>query len=131
MGAIFSGSCVVDHENTAGFGKEAVVAFYTSAKSTPWGDIQMQSMAYSLDNGKTFTKYEGNPILTSSEKDFRDPKVFWYAPGKHWVMILAVGQHMEIYSSVNLKEWKKESEFGAMQGLTVAYGNVRIWWKFL
>ena len=120
-GAIFSGSCVVDHENTAGFGKEAVVAFYTSAKSTPWGDTQMQSMAYSLDNGKTFTKYEGNPILTSSEKDFRDPKVFWYAPGKHWVMILAVGQHMEIYSSVNLKEWKKESEFGAMQG---AHGGV-------
>lgn len=120
-GAIFSGSCVVDHENTAGFGKEAVVAFYTSAKSTPWGDVQMQSMAYSLDNGKTFTKYEGNPILTSSEKDFRDPKVFWYAPGKHWVMILAVGQHMEIYSSVNLKEWKKESEFGAMQG---AHGGV-------
>lgn len=120
-GAIFSGSCVVDHENTAGFGKEAVVAFYTSAKSTPWGDIQMQSMAYSLDNGKTFTKYEENPILTSSEKDFRDPKVFWYAPGKHWVMILAVGQHMEIYSSVNLKEWKKESEFGAMQG---AHGGV-------
>lgn len=120
-GAIFSGSCVVDHENTAGFGKEAVVAFYTSAKSTPWGDIQMQSMAYSLDNGKTFTKYEGNPILTSSEKDFRDPRVFWYAPGKHWVMILAVGQHMEIYSSVNLKEWKKESEFGAMQG---AHGGV-------
>lgn len=120
-GAIFSGSCVVDHNNTAGFGKEAVVAFYTSAKSTPWGDIQMQSMAYSLDNGKTFTKYEGNPILTSSEKDFRDPKVFWYAPGKHWVMILAVGQHMEIYSSVNLKEWKKESEFGAMQG---AHGGV-------
>lgn len=120
-GAIFSGSCVVDHNNTAGFGKGAVVAFYTSAKATPWGDVQSQSMAYSLDNGKTFTKYEGNPILTSSEKDFRDPKVFWYAPGKHWVMILAVGQHMEIYSSVNLKEWKKESEFGAMQG---AHGGV-------
>ena len=120
-GAIFSGSCVVDHENTAGFGKGAVVAFYTSAKSTPWGDVQSQSMAYSLDNGKTFTKYEGNPILTSSERDFRDPKVFWYAPGKHWVMMLAVGQHMEIYSSVNLKDWKKESEFGAMQG---AHGGV-------
>lgn len=120
-GAIFSGSCVVDHNNTAGFGKGAVVAFYTSAKATPWGDVQSQSMAYSLDNGKTFTKYEGNPILTSSEKDFRDPKVFWYAPGKHWVMMLAVGQHMEIYSSVNLKEWKKESEFGAMQG---AHGGV-------
>lgn len=120
-GAIFSGSCVVDHNNTAGFGKGAVVAFYTSAKATPWGDVQSQSMAYSLDNGKTFTKYEGNPILTSSEKDFRDPKIFWYAPGKHWVMMLAVGQHMEIYSSVNLKEWKKESEFGAMQG---AHGGV-------
>jgi len=120
-GAIFSGSCVVDHNNTAGFGKGAVVAFYTSAKATPWGDVQSQSMAYSLDNGKTFTKYEGNPILTSSERDFRDPKVFWYAPGKHWVMMLAVGQHMEIYSSVNLKEWKKESEFGAMQG---AHGGV-------
>lgn len=120
-GAIFSGSCVVDHDNTAGFGKGAVIAFYTSAKSTPWGDVQAESMAYSLDNGKTFTKYEGNPIVASLEKDFRDPKVFWYAPGKHWCMILAVGQHMEIYSSANLKEWKKESEFGAMQG---AHGGV-------
>lgn len=115
-GAIFSGSCVVDKDNTAGFGKGAVVAFYTSAKSTPWGDIQSQSMAYSLDNGKTFIKYEYNPILTSTERDFRDPKVFWYAPGKHWVMMLAVGQEMQIYSSGNLKEWKKESSFGAMQG---------------
>ncbi len=120
-GAIFSGSCVVDHNNTAGFGKEAVIAFYTSAKSTPWGDVQSESMAYSLDNGKTFVKYAGNPIITSLEKDFRDPKVFWYAPGKHWVMILAVGQHMELYSSVNLKDWKKESEFGKMQG---AHGGV-------
>ena len=120
-GMIFSGSSVVDHDNTAGFGEGAVIAFYTSAKPSPWGDVQMQSMAYSLDNGKTFTKYEHNPILTSTERDFRDPKVFWYAPGKHWVMMLAVGQHMEIYSSVNLKEWKKESEFGAMQG---AHGGV-------
>ena len=120
-GAIFSGSCVVDHNNTAGFGKEAVIAFYTSAKSTPWGDVQSESMAYSLDNGKTFVKYAGNPIITSLEKDFRDPKVFWYAPGKHWVMILAVGQHMELYSSFNLKDWKKESEFGKMQG---AHGGV-------
>lgn len=120
-GAIFSGSCVVDKDNTAGFGKGAVVAFYTSAKSTPWGDVQSQSMAYSLDNGKTFIKYEYNPILTSTERDFRDPKVFWYAPGKHWVMMLAVGQEMQIYSSGNLKEWKKESSFGAMQG---AHGGV-------
>ena len=120
-GAIFSGSCVVDKDNTAGFGKGAVVAFYTSAKSTPWGDVQSQSMAYSLDNGKTFIKYEHNPILTSTERDFRDPKVFWYAPGKHWVMMLAVGQEMQIYSSGNLKVWKKESSFGAMQG---AHGGV-------
>lgn len=120
-GAIFSGSCVVDKDNTAGFGKGAVVAFYTSAKSTPWGDVQSQSMAYSLDNGKTFIKYEHNPILTSTERDFRDPKVFWYAPGKHWVMMLAVGQEMQIYSSGNLEEWKKESSFGAMQG---AHGGV-------
>lgn len=120
-GAIFSGSCVVDKDNTAGLGKGAVVAFYTSAKSTPWGDVQSQSMAYSLDNGKTFIKYEHNPILTSTERDFRDPKVFWYAPGKHWVMMLAVGQEMQIYSSGNLKDWKKESSFGAMQG---AHGGV-------
>lgn len=120
-GTIFSGSCVVDKDNTAGFGKGAVIAFYTSAKSTPWGDVQSQSMAYSLDNGKTFTKYEHNPILTSTERDFRDPKVFWYAPGKHWVMMLAVGQEMQIYSSSDLKEWTKESSFGMMQG---AHGGV-------
>ena len=116
IGTIFSGSCVVDHNDTSGFGEGAVVAFYTSAKQTPWGDCQTQSMAYSLDNGKTFIKYENNPILTSSEKDFRDPKVFWYAPKEHWVMMLAVGQHMEIYSSKNLKDWTKESEFGEGHG---------------
>ena len=120
-GMIFSGSAVVDHDNTAGFGKDAVVAIYTSAKSSPWGDSQSQSIAYSLDNGQTFTKYEGNPVLTSLERDFRDPKVFWYAPGKHWVMLLAVGQEMQIFSSPNLKEWKKESSFGAKQG---AHGGV-------
>ena len=120
-GTIFSGSCVVDKDNTAGFGKGAVIAFYTSAKPSPWGDVQSQSMAYSLDNGKSFTKYEHNPILTSSERDFRDPKVFWYAPGKHWVMMLAVGQEIQIYSSPNLKDWKKESSFGTMQG---AHGGV-------
>ena len=104
-GSIFSGSSVVDYENTAGFGEGAVIAFYTSAKPSPWGDVQMQSMAYSTDNGKTFTKYENNPIVTSEKRDFRDPKVFWYAPGKHWVMILAGGQEMDIYSSKNLKDW--------------------------
>lgn len=120
-GAVFSGSAVVDYGNTAGFGKNAVVAFYTSAKSSPWGDTQSQSMAYSLDNGKTFVKYAYNPIVTSSKRDFRDPKVFWYAPDKHWVMILAGGQEMDIYSSKNLKDWKYESSFGAKQG---AHGGV-------
>ena len=120
-GTIFSGSCVIDRDNTAGFGAGAVVAFYTSAKSTPWGDSQSQSLAYSTDGGKTFTKYAGNPVLTSTKPDFRDPKVFWYAPGKHWVMILAGGQEMEIYSSTDLKQWKYESSFGLRQG---AHGGV-------
>lgn len=120
-GLIFSGSAVVDKDNTAGFGRDAIVAFYTSAKPTPWGDNQMQCMAYSTDGGKTFTKYANNPVLTSTERDFRDPKVFWYAPGKHWVMMLAVGQEMQIYSSANLKDWKYESSFGAKQG---AHGGV-------
>ena len=120
-GAIFSGSCVIDTDNTAGFGAGAVIAFYTSAKSTPWGDSQSQSMAYSTDGGRTFTKYASNPVVTSDQPDFRDPKVFWYAPGKHWVMILAAGQKMEIHTSTNLKEWKRESTFGERQG---AHGGV-------
>ena len=120
-GAVFSGSSVVDTDNTAGFGAGTIVSFYTACKSTPWGDNQMQCLAYSTDGGKTFTRYEGNPILTSTERDFRDPKVFWYAPGKHWVMLLAVGQQMQIFSSKNLKEWKHESDFGLKQG---AHGGV-------
>ena len=110
-GAIFSGSAVVDKENTAGFGKDAVVALYTSA-----AESQIQSMAYSTDNGKTFTKYEGNPVITSNVTDFRDPHMFWNEDIKKWNMILAAGQHMEIYTSDNLKEWKLESSFGAEYG---------------
>ena len=121
LGTIFSGSAVVDHQNTAGFGPGAIIAFYTSAKATPWGDSQSQSMAYSTDGGRTFTKYADNPVITSDRPDFRDPKVFWYAPARHWCMILAVGQQMEIYSSPNLREWKKESSFGLKQG---AHGGV-------
>ncbi len=120
-GTVFSGSCVVDYGNTAGFGAGAVVAIYTSSKATQWGDVQTQSIAYSTDNGRTFTKYSGNPVLTSSERDFRDPKVFWYEPGKHWVMILAVGQRMQIFNSPNLKDWKHVSDFGLKQG---AHGGV-------
>ena len=111
VGTIFSGSAVVDKNNTAGLGKGVVVALYTSA-----GENQTQSMAYSTDNGKTFTKYEGNPIITSNVPDFRDPHMFWNEDIKKWNMILAAGQHMEIYSSDNLKDWKYESSFGEKYG---------------
>ena len=116
LGTIFSGSCVVDKDNTAGFGAGAIVAFYTSAS-----DRQVQSMAYSLDNGRTFKKYARNPILTSTQRDFRDPKVFWHDATDKWIMILAVGQEMQIYSSANLKDWSYESSFGEGQG---AHGGV-------
>ena len=104
IGTIFSGSAVVDKNNTAGLGKGAVVALYTSA-----GENQTQSMAYSTDNGKTFTKYAGNPIITSTVPDFRDPHMFWNEDIKKWNMIMAVGQHMEIYSSYH-KACSKPSE---------------------
>ena len=111
LGTVFSGSAVVDKENTSGFGKGAVIALYTSA-----GESQTQSMVYSTDNGKTFTKYEGNPVITSNVPDFRDPHMFWNEDIKKWNMILAAGQHMEIYSSDNLKDWKYESSFGEKYG---------------
>ena len=112
LGVIYSGCCVVDKDNVAGFGKNAVIAFYTSA-----GTSQTQSIAYSLDNGKTFTKYAGNPIVTSNVPDFRDPKVFWNEDTQLWNLILAAGQQMSIYSSKNLKDWTFESHFGE------GYGN--------
>lgn len=111
LGAIFSGSAVVDEHNTAGFGEGAVVAIYTSA-----GARQTQSIAYSLDGGMTFTKYEHNPVLTSHRADFRDPKVFWYAPRECWIMVLAAGNAMEIYSSANLTDWTFESRCGEDYG---------------
>ena len=111
LGTVFSGSAVVDKENTSGFGKGAVIALYTSA-----GENQTQSMVYSTDNGKTFTKYEGNPVITSNVPDFRDPHMFWNEDIKKWNMILAAGQHMEIYTSDNLKDWKLESSFGETYG---------------
>ncbi len=111
LGTVFSGSAVVDKNNTAGFGKDAIVALYTSA-----GENQTQSLAYSTDNGKTFTKYEGNPIITSNVPDFRDPHMFWNEDIKKWNMILAAGQQMNIYSSDDLKNWKYESSFGHEYG---------------
>lgn len=111
LGTIFSGSCVVDKDNTAGFGKNAVIAFYTSA-----GEAQTQSMAYSTDGGRTFNKYGKNPVVSFNAPDFRDPKVFWYDGTNRWIMMLAVGQEMQIWSSANLKDWQKESSFGSEYG---------------
>ena len=116
LGTIFSGSAVVDFDNTAGFGAGAIIAIYTQNS-----DRQVQSIAYSTDNGRTFTKYENNPVLTSDARDFRDPKVFWHKETQHWIMLLAVGQEMQIFSSPNLKDWTFESRFGEGQG---AHGGV-------
>lgn len=116
-GEIFSGSIVIDRDNTAGFGKDAMIAVYTSN-----GQKQTQSLAYSLDKGRTFIKYKNNPVLKDDAKpDFRDPKVFWYAAGSKWIMSLATGQTITFYSSSDLKEWKKLSDFGDGIG---AHGGV-------
>ena len=109
LGAIFSGSAVVDKDNTAGFGKDAVIALYTSA-----GNRQQQSIAYSTDGGYTFKKFEGNPVISNVDKpDFRDPKVFWHEETKSWIMVLALGWSygVEIYSSPNLKNWTSQGVF--------------------
>lgn len=119
MGHIFSGSTVVDKNNTAGFGENAIIAFYTSHLGLPEGhQRQQQCMAYSLDNGRTYTKYEGNPVLTPFDglENFRDPKVFWYEPEQKWVMIVSADLNMRFYESKNLKEWTYMSEFGKGYG---------------
>lgn len=129
LGTIFSGSAVVDKNNTSGFGKNGqapLVAIFTqhSAEGEKAGriDFQNQSIAYSNDNGKTWVKYSDNPVLKNPGiVDFRDPKVMWYAPHKKWIMSLATKDRITFYSSINLKNWEKESEFGATVG---AHGGV-------
>jgi fructan beta-fructosidase len=121
LGTIFSGSMVVDENNSAGFqsgNEKTLLAFFTHSERHG----QYQSLAYSTDKGVTWIKYSGNPVLRhESARDFRDPKVFWHQASQRWVMILAVGQHMEIYSSANAKAWQYESSFGEGQG---AHGGV-------
>ncbi|MBX2822618.1 MAG: glycoside hydrolase family 32 protein [Rhodothermaceae bacterium] len=121
LGYIFSGSAVVDWNNTSGFGsgtEPPLVAIYTyhepvRAKDQERVDIQYQGIAYSLDKGRTWTKYEGNPVLDSPGiRDFRDPKVMWYEEGKKWIMTLAVKDKISFYSSPDLKSWSFESDFG-------------------
>ncbi|HZZ76075.1 MAG TPA: glycoside hydrolase family 32 protein, partial [Puia sp.] len=129
LGYIFSGSVVIDSSNTTGFGtktKKPMVAIFT--QHDPVGEkagtrfFQNQSIAYSLDNGMHWQKYTGNPVIkTPGIKDFRDPKVRWYAEQKKWILVLAAGDHVMFYSSKNLKDWKQESEFGLGRG---AHGGV-------
>ena len=129
LGYIFSGSAVVDVNNTSGFGKNGVVplvAIFThhdpKGARARKSDFQNQSIAYSLDEGKTWTKYAGNPVVKNPGiRDFRDPKVTWFEEGKKWIMTLATKDRVTFYSSPNLKEWTKESEFGEKIG---AHGGV-------
>ncbi len=124
IGTIFSGSAVVDVANTSGFGKNGqppLVAIFTQhnmeGEKAGKSNYQNQSIAYSNDNGKTWTKYTGNPVIKNPGlKDFRDPKVMWFAPAKKWIMTLAVADHVAFYSSADLKVWKHESDFGAGLG---------------
>lgn len=119
-GTIFSGSAIVDSANTSGFksGDEMpIVAVFTSA-----GTHQSQSIAYSNDKGRNWTKYANNPVLQNpGVNDFRDPKVSWYAAQNKWVMSLAAGNKISFYSSPDLKNWTWESDFGDLYG---AHGGV-------
>ena len=108
LGDIFSGSCVIDKDNTAGFGANAMVALYTSASGA-----QQQSLAYSVDGGKNFSRFSGNPVIMNDDDNLRDPKVFWHEASKQWIMALAKGWKMgvEFYSSPDLKSWTHQSTF--------------------
>lgn len=120
LGYIFSGSAVVDHQNTSGFGTKEnppLVAMFTyhlmEGEKAGRNDYQTQGIAFSLDNGRSWTKYDQNPVLKNPGiKDFRDPKVFWHEPSKKWIVILAVQDHVEFFGSLDLKSWTKLSEFG-------------------
>jgi fructan beta-fructosidase len=121
---IFSGTVVVDHANSAGFGVDAMIAIYTSnVHKSGEGIAQHQSLAYSTDKGRTWTRYANNPILDIQRKDFRDPKVFWYEATKKWVMALVVPDlfKVQFYESSNLLQWKLSGEF------TGAGDTTRVW----
>ena len=129
LGWIFSGSAVYDKNNTSGLGKDGkmpLVAMFThhNSKLEKQGrnDYQNQSLAYSLDEGKTWTKYAGNPVLKNPGiVDFRDPKVRWNDEVRKWILTLATKDRITFYSSTDLKNWNKESEFGEKAG---AHGGV-------
>lgn len=113
-GMVFSGSAVVDVNNTAGFGKNTLVAIFTYNKDYK----ESQNLAYSTDRGRTWTKYAGNPVISHPVpvRDFRDPKVFWYED--HWVMSLAAGDTILFFTSPDLKHWEQSGSFGGGFGST-------------
>jgi fructan beta-fructosidase len=117
-GTIFSGSAVVDWRNTAGFGNEALVAVFTHDQN----GRQSQSLAYSTDKGRTWTKYAGNPVLQPPKniRNFRDPKVFWYGEPEtgHWVMAVTGGNVILFFTSPDLKTWESTGGFGFGYGST-------------
>ena len=118
---IFSGSAVVDWNNTSGFGKNGqppLIAIYTGHYTKK--PLQNQHIAYSNDRGRTWTKYAGNPVLDIGEKDFRDPKVIWHEPTKRWVMAVAwpVQRKIRFYASNNLSSWTHLSDFGPSGSVT-------------
>ena len=129
LGYIFSGSAVVDKKNTSGFGTSdapplvAIFTYHSSEKEKAGRtDYQYQGIAYSTDDGKTWTKYDKNPVLENQGiKDFRDPKVFWHDESEKWIMILAVKDHTALWGSPDLKSWTKLSDFGYQFG---AHGGV-------
>ena len=118
-GVIYSGSAVIDWKNTAGFGKEAMVAIFTHHQK----GLERQSLAYSTDRGRTWTKYTSNPVVLPPNpmRDFRDPKVFWYNEGGkgHWVMALAAFDSIRFYTSPDLITWTPGGRFGVEQGPSI------------
>lgn len=119
IGFIWSGSVVIDKNNSAGFGNNAMVAMFTHEK----GGAQVQSLAYSLDKGRTWKKHSGNPVIENQDNlpVFRDPKVFWHEQSNKWVMVIAAEnaqreQFVRIYTSNNMKQWSLASEFGKNEG---------------
>lgn len=130
LGYIFSGSALVDTENTSGLGtieNPPLIAVYTyhdpKGEKEKRNDFQYQGLAYSLDHGESWAKYESNPIIPNenSIRDFRDPKLFWNDQINEWTIALVAGDHMQLWKSDNLLDWKFMSEFGKNKG---AHGGV-------
>ena len=128
LGLIFSGSAVIDWNNTSGFGKDGqapMIAIFThhnmEGEKAGTNTYQYQSIAYSNDKGRTWTKYENNPVIPNPGiKDFRDPKVIWHEDSQQWVMVFAAYDKVRFYNSPNLKDWTFTSEFGIP-------GDDRLW----